>query len=207
MTETTIYGKANLESYFNTEFTRLVNCFIQQGFVMDCQFAGYSDGSIARASMTDGDGWYQIRIDNQYDMPWNYYQIRILYFDASYDRTTLWEKDGITVYAQYWYEFKFNRVFCCDLKQIEAMCELGRSRRPELLNPYERGWKDINYNVDTILNIVKKYPGYKRTKAEDIKKVRRNYTFGKACYAIYFNRKVSKKAATSIFIDPWMVRI
>lgn len=209
MTETkttkNVFNHDDLMNVLSAEVTRMVVAFAKQGYVIDCKFGGYSDGAEARVSMTDGNGWYQIRVEHEYSLfkgefGCEGYVVRILHFDADYASAktgTLWAKDGEVVYTEKWYRHGcgYKCVYTNDVDEWRRMDDLATSRYS---NHTTTDTREVNYNAKTILDILKKRPGYKRVKAEDIAQVARvNRRLG---YIIKLNRKPSKQADTNICI-------
>lgn len=177
--------------------TAKVNELIANGFIFNFGTMAGSQGDDFKADLTKDGITYRIRVFHKNK---NFNSIEVLevrkyeqdFTDDSF--STLWNQDGEVVESHVWYRMK-NRngyVYTDDAEAFEEARELSYTRA---INRMDDNTKSA-IAPEKIVEKIRAHRGYKRTKAEDIKRiVRKNdkYT-GKVTYVVEFKNLVSKTA-------------
>lgn len=177
--------------------TAKVNELIANGFIFNFGTMAGSQGDDFKADLTKNGITYRIRVFHESK---NFNSIEILevrkyeqnFADDSF--ASLWNKDGEVVESHVWYRMR-NRngyVYTDDVEAFEAAQELSRTR---YLNRKDDNTKSI-IAPEKVIEKIRAYRGYKRTKVEDVKRVfRKNNKYtGKVTYVVEFKNRVSKTA-------------
>lgn len=184
--------------------TAKVNELIANGFVFNFGTMAGSQGDDFKADLTKDGITYRIRVFHDRK---NFDSIEVLevrkyeqdFADSSFN--SLWNYDGEVVESHVWYRMR-NRngyVYTDDTEAFEAAKKLIRAR---YINSKDDDTKSA-IAPEKVIEKVRAHRGYKRTKAEDIKRiVRKNdkYT-GKVTYVVEFKRLVSKTAGFTLELN------
>lgn len=186
--------------------TAKVNELIANDFVFNFGTMAGSQGDDFKADLTKDGITYRVRVFHEFGYK-NFDDVEILevrkyeqdFADGSF--ASLWNKDGEVVESHVWYRMR-NRngyVYTDDVEAFEAAQELSYAR-------YINSMDDDTESViapEKVVEKVRAHRGYKRTKAEDIKRiVRKNdkYT-GKVTYVVEFKNRVSKTADLTLKLN------
>ena len=177
--------------------TAKVNELIANGFVFNFGTMAGSQGDDFKADLTKDGITYRIRVFHDIK---NFDDIEVLevrkyeqdFADSSFG--SLWNHDGEVVECHVWYRMR-NRNGYVYTDDIEAFEDARELRHARAINRMDDSTKSV-IAPEKVIEKVRAHRGYKRTKAEDIKRiVRKNdkYT-GKVTYVVEFKRLVSKTA-------------
>lgn len=186
--------------------TAKVNELIANDFVFNFGTMAGSQGDDFKADLTKDGITYRVRVFHEFGYK-NFDVVEILevrkyeqdFADGSF--ASLRNKDGEVVESHVWYRMR-NRngyVYTDDVEAFEAAQELSYAR-------YINSMDDDTESViapEKVVEKVRAHRGYKRTKAEDIKRiVRKNdkYT-GKVTYVVEFKNRVSKTADLTLKLN------
>lgn len=177
--------------------TAKVNELIAKGFVFNFGTMAGSQGDDFKVDLTKDGITYRIRVFHDIK---NFDGIEVLevrkyeqdFADNSF--SSLWNKDGEVVESHVWYRM-MNRngyVYTDDTEAFEAAQKLSNTR---YINSMDDDTKSV-IAPEKVIEKVRAHRGYKRTKAEDIKRiVRKNNKYtGEVTYVVEFKRLVSKTA-------------
>lgn len=179
--------------------TAKVNELIAKGFVFNFGTMAGSQGNDFKADLTKDGITYRIRVFhgfryNGFDDA-EILEVRKYEQDFTDDNlASLWNRDGEVIESHVWYRMR-NRngyVYTDDTEAFEASQKLSHAR---YINSMDDDTKSA-IAPEKVIEKVRAHRGYKRTKAEDIKRVVREndkYT-GKVTYVVEFKRLVSKTA-------------
>lgn len=177
--------------------TAKVNELIANGFVFNFGTMAGSQGDDFKADLTKDGITYRIRVFHDIK---NFDDIEVLevrkyeqdFADSS--SSSLWNQDGEVVESHVWY-YMSNRNGYVYTDDVEAFEDARELRHARAINRRDDSTKSV-IAPEKAIEKVRAHRGYKRTKAEDIKRiVRKNdkYT-GKVTYVVEFKRLVSKTA-------------
>lgn len=154
--------------------TAKVNELIADGFVFNFGTMAGSQGDDFKADLTKDGITYRIRVFhncgcNGFDDA-EILEVRKYEQDFADDSfASLWNKDGEVVESHVWYRMR-NRngyVYTDDVEAFEAAQELSYSRH---INSMDDDTKSA-IAPEKVIEKVRAHRGYKRTKAEDIKRI------------------------------------
>jgi hypothetical protein len=177
--------------------TAKVNELIANGFIFNFGTMAGSQGDDFKADLTKDGITYRIRVFHESK---NFNSIEVLEVrkyeqDFANDSfSSLWNQDGEVVESHVWYRME-NRngyVYTDDAEAFEEARELRRARYAN----HKDGNTKSAIAPEKIVEKVRAHRGYKRTKADDIKRVvRKNNKYtGKVTYVVEFKNRVSKTA-------------
>lgn len=179
--------------------TAKVNELIANGFIFNFGTMDGSQGDDFKADLTKDGITYRVRVFH--DFGYNGFDGAEILEVRKYEQNfadnsfaSLWNKDGEVVESHVWYRME-NRngyIYTDDAEAFEEACELRRARYAN----HKDGNTKSAIAPEKIIEKVRAHRGYKRTKAEDIKRiVRKNNKYtGKVTYVVEFKNRVSKTA-------------